>query len=184
MEKSINLDTRAADCVFEAAYGMEELDLDALRDAVQNQIASRTESACIYYSSCLKIIDRYESDDRADPDALGDEGAHKPSQWRDAMSAYAYAIAYTVIGCEAENLLSELEHCQSVLAHAGAPDVGVAPRLSRSCPHGWAPHDREDSDGVYYWRPAELEGCHAIAIRAECGLWLSYTWTPTARVSR
>ena len=187
----ISLEDRGSDCVREAAYDMDKLDLETLRERAQEGANESADNACIYTHHCYEIIASYENDDRAKyaEDLSGGE-TFAAEDWQKAMTAWAYNIAITVIESDTQTALIELEEAADELikvlderdhllpedgAWIGPEDL----RLSRECPHGWAPHDKEDAAGVHYWLPGELEGCHAVAIQSN-GLWLSYTWTAKA----
>jgi hypothetical protein len=181
MSTSINLQSYAEACISDATYGMETLDVNALREAVYDQVHSAAENACIYTSHCLEIISRYERD--ADTHEIEDLTCGREftaEQWQEAMQSYAYGVAYSVLNQLTCEMLGEIETAAGALADA-AECGDTEPRISADCPHGWAPHDREDSAGVHYWEPAELEGCKAVAVHV-AGIWLSYTRTPNAAV--
>ena len=175
----INLEAAAADCISDAIYGMETLDLQELRDNAEDKASSAADSACIYYSNCMGIISDYE---REAPDAEDMTGGdtYKAADWQQAMCAYAYAIAYTVISRNVHDLIEEIEEAADDLRDA-AESHGLEdpadPRISSDCPHGWAVHDREDEAGTCFWTEGKLGGCRAVA-RKVAGIWLSYTWTP------
>lgn len=171
------------DCVSEAAHGMETLDLRTLREEVDERVSTDAENVCIYYSDCLDIIQRYEREFGGDADDIG--GTYTASQWQEAAQAYAYGIAAAAIRHYADEALTEVEEKAEALAEAigqtddtQAPDVSEL-RVSLQCPHGWAAHDSEDTDGVHYWVSRQLDGCNALAIDAG-PFWLSWTWTPAA----
>jgi hypothetical protein len=158
----------------------DQLDLDQLRDDIGEHAFTAAENACTYYPWCEEIISRYESDPRADTDSCDDMStAFKASDYRQAMAAYAFGIARSIIEAEACELVSELEEARDHLALALAT-VGPTPpssdfRLSADCPHGWAAHDREDDHGACFWVSRQLDDCNAVAVPA-AGVWLSYTW--------
>jgi hypothetical protein len=62
MVDRINLDSYAESCISDALYGVTEYDRDALRDAVQEQVHSAADNACIYTHNCYQIISDYERD--------------------------------------------------------------------------------------------------------------------------
>ncbi len=174
-----NLEAAAADCINDAIYGTGTLDLDALRDGVEGLIISAADSACIYNSDCLEIISRYERDAPNAEDMTGGV-TYKAEEWQQAMCAYAYAVAYTVISQDVNNLIDDIERAADDLRDT-AEEHGLKdpadPRVSNDCPHGWAAHDREDEAGTHFWTEGNLEGCRAVAVKV-AGIWLSYTWTP------
>jgi hypothetical protein len=174
-----NLEAAALDCIADAIHGMGTLDLDALRDGAGDMASSAADDACIYYSDCLEIINRYERDA---PDAEDMTGGttYKAEDWMQAMCAYAYAVAYAVISQNVHGLLDEIERAAADLrdtAEGYGLEDPADPRVSSDCPHGWAAHDREDEEGTCFWSEGNLEGCRAVAVKV-AGIWLSYTWTP------
>lgn len=174
-----NLEAAAADCISDAIYDMKTLDLDALRDGAEDMANSAADSTCIYNSDCLEIISRYERD-APDAEDMTGGATYKAADWQQAMCAYAYAIAYTVISRNVHDLLEEIEQAADDLrdaAEAHGLEDPADPRISSDCPHGWAVHDREDAAGTHFWTEGNLEGCRAVACKV-AGIWLSYTWTP------
>jgi hypothetical protein len=174
-----NLEAAALDCIADAIYGVGTLDLDALRDGAQEQASNAADNACTYHSDCLEIINRYE---REAPDAEDMTGGatYKAADWQQAMCAYAYAVAYTVISQDVNNLIDDIEQTAADLrdtAEGYGLEDPADPRVTADCPHGWAAHDREDEAGTHFWTEGNLEGCRAVA-RKVAGVWLSYTWTP------
>jgi len=169
-----------ADCI-----DSDQLDLDKLREDINDRSFDAAESACIYTHACADIIAHYEGDPRADTEGADDVGSFKPSQYREAMQCYAHFIARSIIEAEAFGLLDELKEAQEHLASVLPALVDDADesdyRLSADCPHGWAAHNREDEAGACYWLSHQLDGCNAVAVPA-AGVWLSYTWEP-ARIA-
>ena len=176
----IDLAALGADCVSDAAYGMETLDLETLQDAARDGAYSAADNACIYYRDCMEIVSRYESAFGDDVEPTG--ATFEAHQWQEALAAYACGIAQNVISQDVENALERVKECADSLYEAaeelGCEDVGN-PAVSDTCIHGWAVHERELEDGTCIWQPAQLEGCRAVAINAGA-FWLSYTWTPSA----
>ena len=174
-----NLEAAAADCINDAIYGTDTLDLDALRDGAEELTSSAADNACTYNSDCLEIINRYERDAPDAEDMAGGD-TYKAADWQQAMCAYAYAVAYTVISQNVHSLIDDIEQAADDLrdaAEARGLEDPAGPRISSDCPHGWAAHDREDAEGTCFWTEGNLEGCRAVA-RKVAGVWLSYTWTP------
>jgi hypothetical protein len=180
---TVNLRQTAENVISDAVYGMTTLDIDTLRDNADEQTHSAAGSVTIYHSDCLDIISRYESeaDDCTVDDMTGGE-TYTAGEWREAMNAYAYGVAYSVLSQEVGELLQAIDTAADGLALA-ADAHGFSdddePRISTDCPHGWAAHDREDEQGTHFWSEGNLEGCRAVAVKV-AGIWLSYTWTPGA----
>jgi len=180
---TVNLRQTAENVISDAIYGMETLDIDALRESADEQTHSAAESVTIYHADCLDIISRYESESNdADVDDMTGGKTYTAGEWREAMNAYAYGVAYSVLSQEVGELLQAIDTAADGLALA-ADAHGFSdddePRISTDCPHGWAAHDREDEQGTHFWSEGNLEGCRAVAVKV-AGIWLSYTWTPGA----
>lgn len=184
MTDRINLEDRAENAISEALYNMKTYDAADLRERMEDRAHEEADTVCIYQHWCQQIIQDYESE-------YGDEGDDQNavftcSQWREAMTAYAYGIARAALSCMIDHNLKEIEEAADDLSGMAADLAGDdwtgELTISATCPHGWAPHDKEDEDGTHFWSPANLEGCRAFA-REVCGVWLSFTWTPAHVVS-
>lgn len=177
----INLEDRAKNAISGALYGMTEYDARTLRDALEDRAHEESDSACIYHHHCAQIISDYERDYPGED--MG--GTYTAEQWQEAQTAYAYGVAYAALSAMIEEHLTAIDAAADELAgtlvrdYPAAPAMDMDPRISADCPHGWAPHDKEDDEGVQHWSPAHLEGCRAIAVQVS-GVWLSYTWTEDA----
>ena len=190
MGDRINLESYAENILSEAIYDMDTLDMDDLREEADERVGTDAENACIYHSDCADIIARYEreADQHGGLDDLLSDRTYKADEWQEAQCAYAYAVAYTILQAKTHDNLRALEEAASNLCdEIGArsdlgEDVSVDIddlKVTNTCPHGWAAHDSEDSDGMHFWISGQIDGCNAIAIEV-CGIWLSYTWTPVA----
>ena len=132
-----------------------------------------------YTSQEIELIEDEEREFWQEAEAfLSQEKEYTASQWEEARRAYAAAIGYAAfshhIHAAKDELIEAIDDMTNddALADVKEPKFDV----SRSCTHGWAPHDRESEDGTHYWA-AQLEGCKAIA-KQVCGIWLTITWTP------
>jgi hypothetical protein len=179
MTDRINLEERAENAISEALYGMKHYDASTLRNALEDRAHEEAESACIYHHWCAQIIQDYEREHGEEADDMG--GTYTASQWQEAQTAYAYGIASAALSTMISTRLDEIEEAADDLSDlcrdAAGEQFDGDLTIGAACPHGWAPHDREDENGTHFWSPAHLEGCHAIA-RQVCGVWLSFTWTP------
>jgi len=138
------------------------------------------DSYCPYYSQQDEVISRYESDFGSEAKDICDGGqTYKASEYQRAATAYAYAIAYCGFSCyfqEAKDELTEaLEEFQSdvhleLTTQPVEDEIQV--QITNQCPHGWAAHDRELSDGTMVWESGQLDGCNGMA-REVCGIWIS-----------
>lgn len=143
---------------------------------LSDEVFAAAEQATIYHHECRDIIDRYE--DECDDDVPSSK-TYTASEWREALEHYAFHIARHIIGAEVERLVEEIKTARDLLADV-LPDelVSNEPTVTDTCPYGWAPHEREDHNNILYWLPDELEGNHAVAIKAG-PVWLSHSWSTT-----
>ena len=178
MGERINLESYAEGTVSDAIYGMETYDASALAEEVQERVRQDAENACIYTHACYQIISDYEREYTAED--MG--GTYTAEQWQDAMTAYAFGVAYAALSSMTADILSKVdeaaEELVALLSENGQSIDSTNLAMSLSCPHGWAAHDSEE-DGACLWLSKQLDGCNAIA-RDAGPFWLSYTWTPEA----
>lgn len=180
---SKDLEQTAANIVAELVYDHGTLnELSSLRDAVSDMAHDCAESAVIYTHWAHEIINDYENHPAADCDSVDDMGStFKPSEYREAMRAYAYGIARSVIEAEASETLDAIEEAADEMReeltklgqHPNDSDI----RVTADCVHGWASHDRETDTGACLWVSRQLDGCNAVAVKAG-PVWLTYTWEP------
>jgi hypothetical protein len=158
------------------------IDLDAIRDAINERASNAADNDCIYYHWCEEIISQYESDPRADTDTADEMGyTFKPSEYLEAMQVYAYGIARSFIEAEASGIVDEIEEAVDWLEGCDKLPEDVTRddfKLTADCPHGWAAHDYEEDNGACFWVSRQLDGCNAIAVPV-AGVWVSYTWEPS-----
>lgn len=180
---SRDLEQTAASLIAELMYDHNTLDdFESLRDDIFDRAHEAADSAVIYYHWCEEIISEYENHRSADCDSADDIGStFKPSQYREAMQAYAYGIARSVIEAEASEIIESIEEAADELRTEcnkldQSPDDDAI-RLSGNCPHGWAAHDYETDAGACVWRSRQLDGCNAVALKSG-PVWLSYTYDP------
>lgn len=182
----IDLEDLAAIAVGEIAAQQKSLDIDSLRDEASDRAHEEADNACIYTHHCLTLLQDYESRPEA-PNESDMGGEFRADQWSEAMTAWAYEVAAAVLNSEMSEAVDALEETRDALLAALGEEPSLQDdmpeesdlRVSFDCPHGWAPHDREDADGICYWSEPHLEGCRALAVKdPKTGVWLSYTWTP------
>ena len=137
-------------------------DFGAIRDEAREQIPEQADNACIYTHNCMDIISRYERD--AGPyEDLG--GTYRADQWQEAMTAYAYGVASSIIGSRVEEMLERVEECAEALRVASdLDDLHISPRQ----PYETTAHTSENADGVLHWRDLEGSG-PAWAIESPAG---------------
>jgi hypothetical protein len=111
-------------------------------------------------------------------DICGDK-TYKATEWEEARRAYAAALAYTAYSSiweqNKQDLIEAIEQFESDAIDSGCSEPDIS--LSLSCTHGWAAHDREDSDGTMYFESGQLDGCNGLARQAE-GVWMSVCFVP------
>ncbi len=112
-------------------------------------------------------------------DICGDK-TYKATEWEEARRAYAGALAYTAYSSiweqTKQELIEAIEEFESDALDSKCPDTPVI-SLSMSCIHGWAAHDREDTDGTMYFVSGQLDGCNGLA-RLFNSVWMSVCFTP------
>jgi hypothetical protein len=177
---SRDLENLAKDILQESAWDKTSFDRREFEEEISDRSHDSAESACIYYHQCFEIISDYERHDAA-PNESEMGGTYRADQYQEAAQAWAYEIASAVISYEAHQLLDEAEEARddlvSTLDHLEVDYDEDDIRVGRDCPHGWAAHDREDSDGVYYWVNRQVDGLNSVAVEGG-GLWFSFTWDP------
>jgi hypothetical protein len=140
------------------------------------------DSYCPYYIQQDEVISRYERDFGSEAEDICDGGTtYKASEYQQAQTAYAYAIAYCGFSSyfaeakqELIDALEEFETDAERELHTDTLDMDdvVRVRLTGQCPHGWAAHDRELEDGTMVWESGQLDGCNGMA-RQVVGVWVS-----------
>lgn len=180
----IDLDAEATNAVRDAI--LEDLgkgfSKDDLQEAVADRLYTVADNACIYTHKCMDIISEYER--AACPDAEEYQGGaeYKPADWEQAMTAWAYCVARAYLSQAAEEPMQEAlaarERVLEVAQELGFDGDDDAVEASRECPHGWAPHDYEEADGVCVWKRLDGE-CMAVSFDA-VGLCFSVCWTPAS----
>jgi hypothetical protein len=140
------------------------------------------ESYCPYYHEQVEVIDNYESDFGNEAEDICDSGTtYKASEYQQALTAYAYAIAYcgfqSYFQAAKSELIEALEEFEAdAQLHLNTGEE-IRVQLTTDCPHGWAAHDRELEDGTMIWESGQLDGCNGMA-REVSGVWISCRISP------
>lgn len=184
MTTRIDLDVYAKDAVRAAILedmgkGFSESEL---RDAVEERIYVMADDVCISYADCQQIIDDYDRAVSRDAEEYQGEAEYKAQDWEQAMVAWAYCVARAYLSQAAQEPIQEAldarERVLEVAQGLGFDGDEEAVEVSHDCPHGWAPHDYEEADGVCVWKRLEGE-CTAVSLDA-VGLCFSICWTPSS----
>jgi hypothetical protein len=126
------------------------------------------------------IINDLEKEYWRDAEDICGDKTYKATEWEEARRAYAGALAYTAYSSiweqAKQELIEVIEQFESDALDAKCPDTPQI-SVSLSCIHGWAAHDREDSDGTMYFESGQLDGCNGLA-RQVSGVWLSVCFVP------
>jgi len=166
----IDLKQRATDQLGEEiAYnitGWQDAD-DAARQIRDIEIDFDGDSVCPYYAQQDQIVNDYEREFGSEAEDITGGTEYKASDWQNAKTAYAYAIGYVAFSRYASEAREELAEAveefvsdtQSELELEDAPQI----QFSTSCPHGWASHDRELSDGTMIFESGQLDGSNGTA---------------------
>ncbi len=129
----------------------------------------------------LEVIEDLDREYGRDAEDICGEQTYKATEWEEARRAYAGALAYTAYSSiweqTKQELIEAIEEFESDATDAHCDDPQIY--LALKCVHGWAAHDREDSDGTMYFESGQLDGCNGLA-RQVSGLWLSVCFTPDA----
>jgi hypothetical protein len=127
------------------------------------------------------VIGDLEKEYWQDAEDLCGETTYKAGEWGQARRAYASALAYTAYSSiweqNKQDLIEALEQFESDATDFGCDDPVIS--LSSSCLHGWAAHNREDTDGTMYFESRQLDGCNGLA-RQFSGVWMSVCFVPDA----
>ena len=128
------------------------------------------------------IINELEKEYWRDAEDIVGDKTYKATEWEEARRAYAGALAYVAYSSQWERtkqeLIEAIEQFESDALDSKCPETPEI-SLSLSCMHGWAAHDREDSDGTMYFESGQLDGCNGLA-RLFNGVWMSVCFTPKA----
>ena len=127
------------------------------------------------------IISELEKEYWRDAEDICGDKTYKATEWEEARRAYAAALAYTAYSAiweqTKQELIEAIEQFESDAQDAHCDDPQIS--LALSCPHGWASHDREDSDGTMYFVSGQLDGCNGLAVQSN-GVWMSVCFVPNA----
>jgi hypothetical protein len=125
------------------------------------------------------IISELEKEYWRDAEDICGEKTYKATEWEEARRAYAGALAYTAYSSiweqTKQELIEAIEEFETDATDAHCDDPQIS--LALSCVHGWASHDREDSDGTMYFESGQLDGCNGLARQAS-GVWMSVCFAP------
>jgi hypothetical protein len=160
---------------YELTGFMDPNDAESAIEDLENDFDG--DSYCPYYSQQEEVIRELESDFWRDAEDICDSGqTYKASEFQQAQTAYAYALAYTAFNHyfsmakqEVIDAISEfVDDTQSELETQ--QDIRI--QFSSSCTHGWAAHNRELEDGTMIFESGQLDGCNGLA-RQVAGVWMS-----------
>ena len=183
----MNLEEYGSSALYEAIrLGSTVTEID---DTLWEHCSDAASNACIYYSDCIDIIGRYES--QVSGDFVDDEGPQfSASEWLQAATVYAQAIALEFIHNQAreelETLTEAIDLVKAEVERLGG-DVDLVTIHGQD--HGWAAHNYETADGVMIWsdedtpysyNPELLDGdLFAVQFDFE-GVHISACWAPEA----
>lgn len=135
------------------------------------------DSYCPYYSQQDDVINDYEREFGNDAEDICGDKQYSATDWQQAKTAYAYAIAYTAFGYYFSEAKQELidgiqEFIVDVDIELGTVNNTPHIQLNSSCTHGWASHDRELSDGTMVFESGQLDGSNGME-RQIGSVWVS-----------
>jgi hypothetical protein len=166
---------RLAELVSYAVIGfMEVSDVVSVIEGMEGEFDG--DSYCPYYNQQVDVINEYEREFGNDAEEFCGHTQYRASDWQQAQTDYAYAIAYAAFEhyfSEAkQELIEGLEEFESDVASELEFDDTIKVQLSSSCAHGWAAHDRELSDGTMVFESGQLDGRNGME-RNVNGTWIS-----------
>lgn len=139
------------------------------------------ESYCPYYSQQDEVIRDYERDFGEEAEDICSGTEYKASDWQQAKTAYAYAIAYcafTSYFYRAKEAIKEsIEEFVDDVNRELEPTDEVQIQITTRCTYGWAAHDRELSDGTMIFESRQLDGSNGME-RNINGIWVSTCFEP------
>ena len=162
--------------------GFQDVD-DVLRAIDDLEDDFDAESYCPYYSQQDDVIREYETDFWQDAEEITSGKTYKATEWQEAKTDYAYAIAYCAFSqyfaTAKQDLKDAIEEFASDAARELNFDDDLKIQVNTRCSHGWAAHDRELEDGTMIFESRQLDGCNG-AERGINGIWVSCCFEPTA----
>ena len=174
-----------AEAVVYACTGFTAID-DATREIEDIEPEFDGESYCPYYRQQVDVIAAYESEFGGKATEITGDSTYKAEDWQQAQTAYAYAVAYAAHNSYFEaaklELIEGLEEFKADAVSELELDDTPEIRLSMTCTHGWAAHDRELANGTMVFDSKQLDGCNGLA-REIGGLWVSCCVDPAAKVA-
>ena len=164
-----------ADSVTDACKGfMDAADAISAVEDVESEFDG--DSYCPYYSQQDDVVNEYERDFGSDAEDLIGETTYKATEWQEAKTAYAYAIAYAAYSSYFSTAKQELIEAVEEFAGDAQTELELEDRpqvtFSTTCTHGWAAHNRELSDGTMIFESRQLDGCNGMA-REIGSVWIS-----------
>ena len=172
--------TQLAESLSYNVVGFQEIS-DVVRAIEDEESDFDGDSFCPYYSQQDDVIADYEREFGSEAEGICDEETYKASDWLQAKSAYAYAIAYVGFGqyfqAAKDALVEAVEEFGDDAYRELKTDDVVQIQFSNDCPHGWASHDRELADGTMIWESRQLDGSNGMA-RQVNSIWISCCLSP------
>ena len=153
---------------------------DDLRHEIETQDHDFDSGSYLPYTQDVEdAINELEKEYWQDAEEICGDKQYKASEWAEARIAYAGALAYTAYSSlweqTKQDLIEAIEQFESDAIDSGCSEPNIS--LSLTCTHGWAAHDREDSDGTMYFESGQLDGCNGLAFQSN-GVWMSVCFTP------
>lgn len=160
-------------------------DADDVLNAIENlEDNFDAESYCPYYSQQDEVIRDYEDEFWRDAEEITGGKTYTATQWQEAKTDYAYAIAYLAFShyfaIAKDELKEAIEEFIADVDREFSPDEEIRIQVNNSCLHGWAAHDRELSDGTMIFESRQLDGCNGME-RDINGVWVSCCFEPNTK---
>lgn len=178
-----DLQVYAADRIGELLDVKGFADVDDVINEVENlEDDFDAESYCPYYSQQDEILRDYERDFGGDAEDIVGERTFKATEWQEAKTAYAYAVAYMAFShyfAEAKTeLVNGIREFADDVARELEFDGELKIQVTSRCSHGWAAHNRELADGTMVFESGQLDGCNGMEVKIG-GVWVSCCIDPT-----
>ena len=124
------------------------------------------DSYCPYYHEQADVIANYESEFGKDACEFDGEAKYKASEFQQAQTAYAYAVAQlgfdSFFNAAKQELIDAIEEFETDAQSQLETDQHILLQLSTACQHGWASHNRELSNGTMIFESRQLDGCNGM----------------------
>ncbi len=167
----------------------QEINIDELRENIQERINSQADNECIYVSDCLTLISDLDIQFTS---AIEDEGPlYTAEKWGEAARSYAIALVTVALEHYVNEAINTLqEQIELWTTEVDRLNGNSAKYSLGSCIYGWEAHNYETCEGVMVWsdernhpngcfNPSLLENSViAVSFQIIGGTYINACWTP------